>query len=164
MNKTELTEIVDRVYATWNKVINKEDQKTVYNAWWMVIQHLDADSCHAEISRAAISDKYMPTPGAIYRSVCLKSLYSSGDYDAPPSAEAAWSILQRLGAASARGEFVQESLHTCVRMTIEALGGTSALSLHTNGDRRSFEELYNRTVQSWQNELIQNNQKATTRI
>lgn len=149
MTKNELVEIVDRIYATWNQVVPQSSAKSIYDAWWRVIGDLTLEECHQAVDSLAVSDIYMPRPGTL-RKTCT---FQNNQYGQAPSPPEAWATLQKLGVASARGEVIQESLHECVSKAISLLGGTSALGLHTNGDRNSFTELYTQVVTSWENEL-----------
>lgn len=151
MTKTELVEIVDRVYATWNQVVPQSSAKVIYDAWWRLLSDLGLDDCHRSIDSLAIDDSYMPRPGALRKHVLL--LPYRNTKDAPASAQEAWAIVQKMGAAAARGEYSHTSLHPCLQKSIALLGGTTALGLHTNGDRNSFIEVYNQVVTSWENEL-----------
>lgn len=41
-------------------------------------------------------------------------------------------------------------MHDLVAQTVKALGGTSAYSLHTNGDREMFLNTYDRIVKQYE--------------
>lgn len=149
LTKNELVEIVDRIYATWNQVVPQSSAKAIYDAWWRVIGDLSLEDCHLAVDSLAVSDTYMPRPGNVRKTLTYqnnKDLYA-------PSPQEAWSIVQDLGVAAAKGEFRQIHLHECVSKAIQTLGGTSCLALHTNGDRNSFIEVYTQIVDSWENEL-----------
>lgn len=158
MTKNELVELVDRVYASWNQVVPQSSAKVIYEAWWRLLSDLNQEECHQVVDSLAISDSYMPRPGSIRKLTILR--YSS--VSQPPSAQEAWATLQKLGVASAKGEYLQVSLHECVSQAISLLGGTAALGLYTNGDRTSFTELYNTVVDTWSNELAKLDQNKTT--
>jgi len=83
----------------------------------------------------------MPRPGVVRRAIL-----SLNTTNPPPSAGEAWAILQKVAASTARGEYIQVSLHECISEAVALLGGTAALALHTNGDRNSFTEIYNHGV------------------
>ena len=43
MTKTELCQIVDRIYLSWNQQINPVYQKQAYEAWWRILKDLNKD-------------------------------------------------------------------------------------------------------------------------
>ena len=152
MKKTELVELVDRVYATWNQVVPHSSAKVIYEAWWRLLSDLEVEDCHQSLDSLAIDDSYMPRPGALRKHVMLHpSRYSQSGL--PSSAQEAWATVPKMGAAAARGEYIHTPIHSCLQKSLALLGGTSALALHTNGDRNSFIEVYNQVVASWENEL-----------
>lgn len=144
---------MDRIYASWNSVVPKSSEKTVYEAWWRIIGPLDIEDCQAAVDELVLRDSYMPRPGGVAVKTVLYRYTQEGGA-CPPSPEEAWTLLVQTGEAAARGELSQVHLHECLRATIQSLGGTTALRLHTNGDRNSFTEVYNRIVESWQLELV----------
>lgn len=158
MTKNELVELVDRVYASWNQVVPQSSAKVIYEAWWRLLSDLQLEECHQVVDSLAISDSYMPRPGAIRRETLCR--YNSAGR--APSAQEAWATLQKVAAAAARGEYIQVSLHECLSEAITLLGGTPALALHTNGDRNSFTEVYNQVVSAWENELAKLNRNENT--
>lgn len=153
MKKTELVELVDRVYATWNQVVPQSSAKVIYEAWWRLLSDLSPEDCHRSVDLLAIADSYMPRPGALRRHVFHQGQNNQSSL-APQPAEA-WATLQAVAVASARGEYLQVQLHPCVQKAVALLGGTAALGLHTNGDRNSFTELYKEVVDTWEIELAQ---------
>jgi len=159
LTKNELVELVDRVYASWNQVVPQSSAKVIYDAWWRLLSDLELEECHQVVDSLAISDSYMPRPGAIRRETLCRYTPNAA---AAPSAQEAWATLQQVAVGSANGEYIQVSLHECVSEAITILGGTHALALHTNGDRNSFIEVYNQVVDAWQNKLAKLNPTETT--
>ena len=151
MTKNELVELVDRVYATWNQVVPHSSSKVIYEAWWRLLSDLEAEDCHLSLDSLAIDDSYMPRPGVLRKHVVLNPYRNTPDE--PSSSQEAWATVQKMGAAAARGEYIHMPIHFCLQKSLALLGGTSALGLHTNGDRNSFIEVYNQVVTSWENEL-----------
>jgi hypothetical protein len=151
MTRQELTEIVDRVHATWNHPIPKgTDQKTVYNAWWQLLQTLNADAVHTTITLLAIHETYMPKPGQILRNTVLRETGFN-----PPTPPEAWNQLRKAAEASHTGTHNQHhEIHPLVKQTITQLGGTSAYNLHTNGDRETFTTTYQTNLTKHETELI----------
>jgi hypothetical protein len=152
LKKTELVELVDRVYATWNQVVPHSSSKVIYEAWWRLLSDLEAEDCHLSLDSLAIDDSYMPRPGALRKHVVLAQVRNTKEH-LPSSAQEAWATVQKMGAAAARGEYIHTPIHSCLQKSLALLGGTSALALHTNGDRNSFIEVYNQVVTLWENEL-----------
>jgi hypothetical protein len=153
LTKTELVELVDRVYATWNQVVPQSSAKVIYEAWWRLLSDLRLEDCHRSLDSLAIADSYMPRPGALRKYVVLQD--QNKQYGLAPQPAEAWATLQAIGGASARGEYVQVHLHPCVQKAVALLGGTAALALHTNGDRNSFTEVYKEVLEAWEIELAQ---------
>lgn len=152
MTKNELVELVDRVYASWNQIVPHSSAKVIYEAWWRLLSDLEVEDCHLSLDSLAIDDSYMPRPGALRKHVVRHS--SQYSQDGPPLLpQEAWAVVQKMGAAAARGEYIHMPIHSCLQKSLALLGGTSALGLHTNGDRNSFIEVYNQVVTSWENEL-----------
>jgi len=156
LTKTELVEIVDRIYASWNTVVPKSNEKQIYEAWWRIIGHLDFEDVHIAIDELVRRDSYMPRPGSVAAEVAI-----AGE-DRPPTPEEAWAAVQKMGLNTASGIHTSEKLHYCVAQTIALLGGTQTFSMHTNGDRNTFTDAYNRVVESWKIDLIKNDLKKTT--
>lgn len=151
MTRQELTEIVDRIHATWNQPIPKgADQKTVYSAWWQLLQHLTSEAVHTTIALLAIHEKFMPKPGQILRNTVLRETGWN-----PPAVAEAWNQLRRAAEASHTGTYngVHE-IHPLVKETIIQLGGMAAYNLHTNGDRESFTNTYETNLTKCETELI----------
>jgi hypothetical protein len=151
MTRQELTEIVDRIHATWNHPIPKgADQKTVYNAWWQLLQHLDAEAVHATVALLAVHETFMPKPGQILRNTVLRE---SGWN--PPTVGEAWNQLRRAAEASHTGAYSEvHEIHPLVKQTISQLGGLAAYNLHTNGDRETFTTTYQTNLTKHEAELV----------
>lgn len=138
MTRQELTELVDRIHATWNQPIPKTDQKTIYNAWWQLLQHLEAPDVHNTITRLAVTETFMPKPGHVLRSTVL----SVEGWDAPSPGEA-WVQLRRMAEAAHTGTYDGATqIHPLVKEVVNQLGNVSAYNLHTNGDRELFITTY----------------------
>lgn len=138
MTRQELTELVDRIHATWNHPIPKTDQKTIYNAWWQLLQHLQAPDVHNTITRLAATDTFMPKPGHVLRSTAL---HITG-WD-PPTPGEAWQQLRRMAEAAHTGTYDGTfHAHPLVKQVVTQLGNVAAYNLHTNGDRELFITTY----------------------
>ena len=147
LTKNELVAIVDRVYASWNQTVSAANSRTIYEAWWRVLSDLTVEDVTSAVDTLVIRDKYMPRPGAIRRLVKLEN-----SQDLPPGPLEAWNTLREIAEASQSGIYspISESVHTCVRKAISAVGGAAGFALHTNGDREHFITAYERVVQEWE--------------
>ena len=164
MTKTELIELVDRVYASWNQVVPHSSAKEIYGAWYRLLSDLELEDCHQAVDVLAIADNYMPRPGALRKAV-LKAQYTSSGDTYPPSSQEAWATLQAAAVSASNGSYTPLCLHACVSEALALLGGTAAFSsLQTNGDRNSFTEVYNKVVSEWENNLTKVDWNKTTGI
>jgi len=146
MTKEELVELVDRVYASWNQQIPQLQQKAVYDAWWRILKDLPAEDCHTALDQLIYHDSYMPRPGALYQQT-IKNITDNH----PPTPLEAWHQLRQLTEQTNNGTYQSANTHPLVLQTIQQLGGTQALNLHTNGDRDHFITTYNQTLNThWQ--------------
>ena len=145
LTKTELCQIVDRLYLSWNQQINPVYQKQVYEAWWRILQDLDKSTVDTVLDELVIENGYMPRPGEVRR----RSINFIQGISIPSGGEA-WQEFRRAADASHSGAYSKETMHELVAQTVKALGGTSAYSLHTNGDREMFLNTYDRIVKQYE--------------
>lgn len=146
MTKEELMEVVDRIYASWNQTVPASNAKTVYNAWWRVLQDLTVVDVNEAVDVLVIDDSYMPRPGAVRRLVIEKLV----QLPSPPSTLEAWQQLRVMAESAHSGAFSPPQLHSCLHQALQKLGGSAALSLHTNGDREAFGQIYEKIVLDWE--------------
>ena len=135
MTKEELTQVVETVYAMWNKELPYSDSArlTVYNAWALILHDDPKDQIIKAATRLAHHETFMPSPGMI-RAEYLKTLP-----DAPPTASQAWNMYTRIRDAVNSGAVdTTTRIHPRLQATIQQVG----LNLHTNDDRRHFTETY----------------------
>ena len=151
MTKEELVELVDRVYASWNQQISALQQKSVYDAWWRILKELECDDCHTALDQLIKQDGYMPRPGALYQQT-LKHI--TGDH--PPTPLEAWHQLRQMSEQTNNGTHQPTNTHPLVLQTIQQLGGTKALNLHTNGDREHFITTYTHNLNNHWTQQQQN--------
>lgn len=138
MTRQELTELVDRIHATWNQPIPKTDQKTIYNAWWILLQNLEAPDVHNTITRLAVTETFMPKPGHV-----LRSTVKEVEGWCPPSPGEAWVQLRQMAEAAHTGTYDGSfRVDPLVKETVDQLGHVAAYNLHTNGDRELFLSTY----------------------
>lgn len=151
MTKSELEEIVERIFLSWNQKVPtvKEERQRLLKAWWRPLNDLTADQVNAAIDSLLVTDTYMPNPGLVRRRSFLSNEQQV------PSALEAWASFQTISAAASTGQFLEVDLHPCIREAIRRLGGTASYSMHTNGDRQAFIEVYNTVAEDWLRKLLE---------
>lgn len=145
MTKTELKSIVDRIYLMWNQQINPVTQKELYNGWWRILLDLSEDDVQETIDELVIENGFMPRAGEVRR----RTINRTKGITCPSPAEA-WQQFRAAADAAQGGSYSGERIHELVAQTVKALGGTSAYSLHTNGDREMFLSAYDKTVKEFE--------------
>jgi hypothetical protein len=141
MTKEELTEVVEIIYAMWNKEIPNlpDSRKNMYIAWFRVLNDTPKDGILQAADRLAVRETYLPAPGMI------KAEYLRTLPEAPPTAAQAWNQYVRIRDAVNAGTTQHDVvIHPRLQATIQQVG----LNLHTNDDRRHFTETYSATVLS----------------
>lgn len=138
MNKEELTETVEIIYAMWNKELPNlpDNQKNVYRAWHRILADTPKDEILKAADRLATREQYLPTPGMI------KAEYLRTLPDAPPTAAQAWNQYTHIRDTVNAGTIEPTNIHPKLQTIIQQVG----LNLHTNADRLHFTETYNATV------------------
>lgn len=149
MTKSELVAIVDRIYASWNQSVPAANSKTVYEAWWRILQDLTVVDVDNAVDVLIMRDSYMPRPGAVRRQVIL-----GGADEVPPAPLEAWLVLRTMAEEAHNGLYSPAQNHPCVMEAIGRLGGSAAFSLHTNSDRENFIQIYSKTVADWEDQLL----------
>lgn len=149
MTKSELVAIVDRIYASWNQSVPAANSKTVYEAWWRILNDLTVVDVDMAVDVLVLREGYMPRPGAVRRQALLGSIE-----DQPPAPLEAWLILREMAETVHNGIYAQTGVHECVSKAIGRLGGVAALSLHTNGDREAFVQIYSKIVTDWEDQRL----------
>lgn len=153
MTKSELEEIVERIFLSWNQKVPtvKEDRQRLLKAWWRPLNDLDSIQVNRAIDALIVTDTYMPNPGAVRRHAIL----SNQQLSLAPSALEAWAAFQSMAQAASSGQYVEVDLHPSIREVIRRLGGTASYSMHTNGDRQAFIEVYNTVAEEWTRKLLE---------
>lgn len=139
MTKEELTEVVEIVYAMWNKELPNlpDSQKNIYRAWHRLLADAPKDGILQAADRLAIREQYLPAPGM------LKAEYLRTLPDTAPTPAQAWNQYIRIRDAVNAGTTQHDvAIHPRLQAVIQQVG----LTLHTNDDRRHFTETYNATV------------------
>ena len=145
MNKPECEEIVSMVHALFNQALYSADKKTIFSAWFALLEDLEFEETRAAVVACSSEEKYMPTAGAIRRQVKLSRL------NIPiPSAHMFWGYIQAVIKSRNTGSPVnvrkETAEHPVVRKTIEDIGADVVFGLHTNGDRTWVLEAYNENL------------------
>lgn len=135
MTKPELIALVSRAFASWNQDPSTEHRKAVYTAWFDVLHDLDASACERALTELIVEDSYFPRPGRI-----RKLVIDAAHPDTAPAPIEAWSQWLSYAAAANSGN-VGADLHPLVRATVAKIGSAAA-SMHTNGDRDQFIQIY----------------------
>lgn len=144
MTNDECVKVVDKVCSAWNQIPNMNAKKDMYFTWFHVLKDLDFSDVNHVIDGLIVEDeRFMPRPGTVRRRVLAEKL------GAPPEPIIAWQQMRE--AADSIGSGVDSfQVHDLVRVAIGRLGGTSALSMHTNGDREAFFTVYRSVVAEWE--------------
>lgn len=148
MTKTELCQIVDRIYLSWNQQINPVYQKQVYEAWWRILSDLDKEAVELTLDELVIENSYMPRPGEVRR----RTVNTIHGVFVPGGGEA-WLQFRRAADAAHSGNFSSEPIHALVSQTVKVLGGVTSYNLHTNGDREMFLNTYDKIVKEYEKDL-----------
>ena len=142
MNKQELADTVELIYAMWNKELpNDPDRlKTVYRAWDRILSDCPQNGVLTAAERLALSEPYLPTPGTI------KAEYLRTQPGAAPTPAEAWNQYIRLRDSVNAGTHdpTVADIHPRLAKTIAAVG----YNLSTNDDRRHFTTTYLTTLDS----------------
>lgn len=149
LTKSELVGIVDRVYASWNQLVPASNSKTIYEAWWRVLEDLTVEDVNQAVDVLVLREGYMPRPGLVRRQVVL-----GASDEMPPAPLEAWLKLRAMAEEAHNGRYSPVNAHQCVLEAISRLGGVAAFSLHTNGDRESFVQIYSKIVTDWEDALL----------
>lgn len=136
MNKKELAEAVELIYAMWNKEIptNIDARTMTYRAWNTILGDLPYDEIIEAAKRLTTKETYLPTAGTI------RTEHRRTTTQEPTPAQA-WNQYTSIRDAINSGTTQYQPPHPRLQKTIQQVG----LNLHTNDDRRHFTETYNTT-------------------
>ena len=133
MTKNELKDLVLRAFALFNQTLYAADHEITFKSWFSVLHDQVFEDCRQALETCAISDKFMPTPGALRRRVISKN-------EAIPSEHEFWAYIQAGIKARNEGTTIkvrkEVAEHEVVLKTIEEIGPDVVWGLHTNGDRQ----------------------------
>lgn len=144
MNKEEIVKTVDRLCSAWNQAPAMQAKKEMYETWYHVLQDLEAADVLRVIDDLIVEDdRFMPRAGTVRKRVM------SAKVEAPLEPIIAWQQFRSIADSAGAGVEMLD-MHPLVRVTLNRLGGTSAFSLHTNGDREAFLSVYRLVVAEWE--------------
>jgi len=160
LNKNELKDLVQQVYATYNQKLLIVDEQVIYRAWFELLHDLEYEDAKRGFIRLATHEKFMPRPGDVRRATIDMQT------KIPPFLDgySAWGIFTSVirevnsGAQTERPPFDE-----ALRNTLKELG-ESAYNMHTNGDREVFVRVYEKNVERLEREkyLIADNAPTDT--
>ena len=143
MEKTELKDLVLQAFALFNQTLYAADHDITFKSWFSVLHDIGFEDCRQALETCAISDKFMPTPGALRRHVISKN-------EGVPSEHQFWSYIQAGIKARNEGTTIKVrkeiAEHEVVLQTIEEIGPDVVWGLHTNGDRQWALAAYNENL------------------
>ena len=62
MEKSELQDLVRQAHAQFNQTLYSADEKTVFQAWWALLQDVPFAEATQTLNTYALLEKFMPTP------------------------------------------------------------------------------------------------------
>lgn len=141
MTKEELVEIVDQIYAAYNKVLYEQDKQATYRSWYAILEDLDKDTTWNAFVNLAVYAKFMPGPGEVRRAAI------DAQTEIPPHLDgySAWGIYMTLQRDAHFGTQTEIQVPEALKKTLEKLGA-AAYDMHTNGDREAFLRVYDSVV------------------
>lgn len=141
MDKYELIQIVDQIYAAYNQPLYEKDKEATYRAWYGLLEDLDKDAVWAAFLDLAVYEKFMPRPGDVRRATI------DAQTKMPPHLDgySAWGIFVSLQKNAHFGTQTEIPVPEALRKTLERLGD-AAYDMHTNGDREVFLRVYDAVV------------------
>lgn len=143
MTKSELVELVEHTFATFNSTlpIDEGRLKTVLSAWYDLLHDLSYEESHRAVLDLAVSSTFLPRPGDIRRAA-INGRTKIPPFDEPIVAWGKWLTLQKeVNSGMPPSIPVSEAL----QKTVSELG-ESAYGMHTNSDREQFMKAYERVV------------------
>ena len=142
MTKEELKDLVDQVYGTYNNVLYEMDKRTIYGAWYALLEDLDYEETRKVFLNIAVYSKFMPRPGDIRRATIDTQTKTTPHLDG----YSAWGIFMTIQKDANFGTQTESPRPEALQKTLEHLGD-SAFSMHTNGDREAFLRVYEKVVE-----------------
>jgi hypothetical protein len=145
MNKAELQQLVDQVYATYNQQLYEVDKKNVYRAWYDLLNDLEYEETINAFLELAVYETFMPKPGQLRRTV----IDARTGEPPHPDPYSAWGIFVGAQKDAHFGTQTNVPKPIALQKTLERLG-SSAYDMHTNGDREVFIKTYTAVVEEMQ--------------
>jgi hypothetical protein len=144
MDKAELANLVDQVFATYNQELPMDDKSRVqliYKSWYDLLHDLSYADCKEAFLILATTSTFMPKAGEIRRST-INRRTKIGESDEPIIA---WGKFQRIMEDANAGVMNQQELQEPLIQTVRKLGAAAA-GMHTNGDREHFIRVYEKVI------------------
>jgi hypothetical protein len=148
MTKDELVKIVDLVHSHYGDRLPTTEnlKKQVYLGWWHALQDIDYVYIQKAINQLVLVETYKLRPAAVRK----HALILAGKAPQVPTTAQAWALVQKLTNDVNTGSIQQTEIHECIRQAIAQLGGLTAVSASTNGDRNFFAGVYEPIVRDWE--------------
>ena len=143
MNKTELVQLVEQAYATYNQTLPTAEDRllTLYSSWHDLLHDLEYDETKKAFLQIAVSAQFMPRPGEIRRATINRRTKMTS-FDDPL---VAWGKFLTIISNVNSGVGNPVEMSDALRSTVKALGD-AAWGMHTNSDREAFCRTYERIV------------------
>ena len=136
------------VHALFNQALYAADKKTIFSAWFALLEDLEFEETRQAVIACSSEEKYMPTAGAICRQVKM-----SRQRIPPPTPHQFWAYIQAVvnnHRAGITGNIRKETAeHPAVVQTIKDIGADVIFGLHTNGDRTWALEAYTENLKKF---------------
>lgn len=145
MTPEQNKEIVKLAYALYNEELHLVNENTVFNAWYQMLQDCEYVETKEALFDLATHNKYMIKVGELRRAVIDKRNGEPEHLDP----YTAWGIFMTVQRDANFGTQTKVPKPEALQKTLERLG-SSALSMHTNGDRDVFVRVYNAVVEEMQ--------------
>lgn len=141
MDKFQLQEIVDQIYAAYNQTLYEKDKAPTYRAWYALLEDLDHQEVWNAFVNLAVYEKFMPRPGDVRRATI------DAQTKMPPHLDgySAWGIFMTLQKNANYGTQTEIPVPEALQKTLERLGA-AVYDMHTNGDREIFLRAYDGVV------------------
>lgn len=152
MNRRELVQLVDQVFATYNSPLPSEEAKlkTLYTAWFDLLHDLDYQEAKAAFLQLAVNATYMPRPGDIRRST-INRRTKSRPFDQPLVAWGKWmTVTREVNSGMPLSVEISEALRSTVKLL-----GEASYAMHTNSDREAFCRTYEKVVEELEGNLYE---------
>ena len=152
MDRTEIQSLAGVAFSHWNQGIPSSGNqlKNIISAWHDALHDISYEDAKKAIEHLALTETYLPRPLQIRK----QALISIQKIKPAPSGASAWAILQNVARDVNTGVINPQNMHEVVLTTIQRMGGVSAISADTNGDRNFFLEVYKEVLGEWEKKMF----------